>query len=250
MAEVVRTISRLDLFRVFFRLLFMQGLLNRKGMQNLGLASALCEVGRKLAPAGDSGLFLKHLTFFNCNPNFAPMIIGGLLRLEEEKLSGKPLTDGDIEYYKKSLASPLAAMGDMLFLGNLKPLALTFACIFAIYKFPIGLLAVFLLYNLTIISFRLWGIHFGYARGWELVDFFSGPEFQRLLGFVQGLGAAIGGVLVGVIFYRVPQSGQWMVLFGLALTGITLYLLRKDIPASWFAIILFPASALVTLMLG
>lgn len=244
------TLTRLDLFRIFLQLLFMQGLLNRRGMQNLSLAGVIGSVGRKLSEDEGISLVRRHLGFFNCNPNFAPLIVGGVLRLEEERRAGKPVTEHDIEYFKKSLASPLAAMGDMLFVGNLKPLALTFACIFAIYRFPIGLLAVFLLYNLTIISCRLWGIYFGYAKGWELVDFFAGPGFQRLLSVVQGLGAGVGGVLVGVVFQRIPQSGQWMLVMGVALAVITLLALRRNIPTSWFAIILFPVSAIIALLVG
>ncbi len=242
-----KKLGRLDLFRVFLRVLFFQGLLNRRGMQNLALANALSAAG-PLAESDDNSLLLRHLTFFNCNPNFAPLIIGGLLRLEEERLDGKPVSETDIERFKNSLASPLAAMGDMLFLGALKPLALTFACIFAIYIVPIGLLAVFLIYNVTIISCRLWGIYFGYAKGWELVEVFSGPRFQRILGIVQSLGAAMGGVLVGVVFHRFPQHGQWMFFFGSILTVLTLYLLKRDVPASWLAIILFPVCALFTLI--
>ena len=250
MATVVGRLARLDLLRVFIKLLFMQALLNRRGMQNLGLASAIGPVAGKLGATDDNSFLFRHLAFFNCNPNFAPLIVGGVLRLEEEKQAGKPISDDDVEYFKKTLASPLAAMGDMLFLGSLKPMALTFACIFAIYKIPIGLLAIFLLYNLAIISCRLWGIYFGFAKGWELVDFFSGPEFQRILGIVQGLGAGIGGMLVGIIFHRVPQGGSWMLPVGVALAGVTLYALRRNISASWFAIILFPASALIALLFG
>jgi PTS system mannose-specific IID component len=243
-------LSRLDLLRVVVRLLFAQALLNKRGMQNLALAGSLSAVEGKLGGNGDNSFLKRHLAFFNCNPNFVPLIVGGVLRLEEERLSGKPVGDNDIDYFKKALSSPLAAMGDMLFLANLKPLALTFACIFAMFKLPIGLLAVFLLYNLTIITCRIWGVFFGYAKGWELVDFFSGPEFQRVLGIVQGLGAAVGGALVGIIFHRFPQSGQWMLLAGGVLVVITLYILKRDVPAPWFAIVLFPTSAFIALLFG
>ncbi|MCZ6766314.1 MAG: PTS system mannose/fructose/sorbose family transporter subunit IID [bacterium] len=246
----LNTLTRFDLFRVFLRLLFMQGLLNRRGMQNLALANALAPVAGKIDAGRVKSLQSRHLDFFNCNPNFVPVIVGGLLRLEVERLAGKPVSDNDIQYFKKSLAGPLAAAGDMLFIGSAKPLALTCACIFAIYKFPIGLLAVFLLYNLTIISCRLWGIYFGYAKGWELVDFFTGPVFQRLLGVVHGIGAAVAGIFVGVVFDRVPQTGPWVLVMGAVLLGTTLFALRRNVPASWLAIILFPISVLLSLLVG
>lgn len=249
MAKVTDIRRRGGLWRVFLRLLFMQAVLNQRGMQNLGFGGAISEVSKRLG-GRDSSLLSRHLSFFNCNPNLAPLIVGGVIRLEEERLEGKPIEDNDIEHFKASLSSPLAAMGDMLILGNLKPLTLTLACIFAIYGIPIGLLAVLLLYNLTIISCRLWGVYFGYAKGWELVDWFSGPDFQRVLGVVQGLGAGVGGVLIGIVFNRLPQNGQWTLLPGVVLVLVTLYLLKRNVPASWFAILLFPASILLTLLLS
>ena len=242
--------GRFDLFRVFLRLLFIQGLINRRGMQNLGLMSALSKVGGTLADTDDNRLIIKHLEYFNSNPNCVPLIVGGLIRLEEQKAAGKPVGDSDIAYFKKSLASPFAAMGDMLFIGNLKPLALTLACIFAINQFPIGLLAGFVLYNLAIISCRFWGLYFGYSKGWELVDVFTGPRFPRALGIIQGVGASVGGLLVGIIFHRLPGDGHWMLVVGGVLTAITLFLLKKDLSASWFAVALFPASVLITLLVG
>lgn len=250
MADVKPQIGRFRLFRVFLRLLFLQGLLNRRGMQNLGLVSALSPASGKLDSTGGTALLLKHLSFFNCNPNFTPLVVGGILRLEQDKKDGKPITDDDIEYFKRALTGPLAAMGDMLFIGNLKPLALTFACIFAIYKLPLGLLAVFLLYNVMIIACRLWGVFFGFAKGWELVDVFSGPEFQKVLSIVEGASAGVAGVLLGVLFHRFPEHGHVTLLLAVVLAAVTLYLLRRDVPASWVAIILFPTSAFIALLIG
>lgn len=234
---------------MFWRLLFLQGLLHPKGMQNLGLMNVLAPVIGRIGSPDCKPLLINHLDFFNCNPNFTPLIVGGILRLETERCNGKPVTESDIEYFKKSISGPLAAMGDLLFLGGLKPLALTLACFFAIYKSLIGLLAVLLLYNLVVVSCRLWGVYFGYAKGWELVDVFSGPAFQRLLGVVQNIGACAGGALVAVILNRLPQSGPWILPIGVLLVVAAVFLLRRDVSSSRFAIYLFPLSVLVAFLL-
>jgi PTS system mannose-specific IID component len=249
-AVVKGRLGNRDLLRVFLRLLYLQGLLNRRGMQNLGLASALAPVCGKLGGEEGSSLLPKHLAFFNCNPNFVPLIVGGVLRLEEDRRDGKPVGDHDIDRFKSALAGPLAAMGDLLFMGNLKPLALTFACVFAIYNFPIGLLAVLLLYNAAIVGCRLWGLYFGYARGWELVDAVSGSRFQRVLGVVEGASAVTGAVVVGALAHRFAGAGHTMVVAGAALLAVTLYLLKRDIPAAWIAIILLPICAFIALLTG
>ena len=77
-------------------------------MQNLGLAGALMHAAEKLGVEDDNSFLLRHLAYFNCNPNFVPVIVGGVLRLEEERLAGKPVDDNDIEYFKRALANPLA----------------------------------------------------------------------------------------------------------------------------------------------
>jgi len=249
-------VGRWDLVLVFLRLLFLQGVLNRRGMQNLGLADALGPVSAKLDVEGRSLLLARHLYFFNCNPNFVPLIAGGILRLEEEKNEGKPVTDEDIERFKKALAGPVAAMGDMLFMGNLKAMALTFGCLFAIHKIPIGLVAVFLLYNAAVLTCRLWGIFYGFAKGWELVTVLSGPRFRKILSVVEGVSAGMGGALLGVLLHRVAGDSRTLAVPGIA-TGaiiataaVTLYLLKRDVPASWIAIILLPTCAFIALLTG
>lgn len=239
-----------DLLGVFVRLLFLQGLLNWRGMQNLGLASAIGPVSGKLGGDQDNSLLKKQLVFFNCNPNFVPLIVGGVLRLEEQRRAGEPVADHDIERFKKALAGPLAAMGDMFFMGNLKPLALTFACLFVIHNFPIGLLAVLLLYNVTVVGCRLWGLYFGYAKGWDVADAMSSPRFQGVLSVTESASAVVGGVLVGMIVHRFFGGGPALSVVSFAVAAVTLYLLKRDIPASWVAIILLPICAFIALVTG
>ncbi len=243
-------VARWKLWGVGVRMLFLQGLLHKKGMQNLGLMWVLAPALQDLRVKGDDSLLSKHLAFFNCNPNFAPLIAGGLLRLEEQRLEGRAVSDDDLLRFKRSLSSPLAAMGDMLFLGGLKPLALTLACVFAIYKSPIGLVAIWLLYNLLIVSCRMWGVFYGYSKGWDLVEVFSGPTFQRVLGVVQSVGACAGGLLVAVVLVGFQSSGPWIVGLGISLIAVAVVLLRRDASSSRLAIALFPLAVAVAIALG
>lgn len=263
MDNITRKLGSFDLFKVTFRILFLQGVLHQKGMQNIGFASALSAVSAKLAGDKADALVRKHMGFFNCNPNFSSLVVGGALKLEEERLAGKPIDDNDIEYFKKAVSSPLAAMGDMLFLGSFKPLALTFACIFAIYQSLAGLLAVFLIYNAVIVSCRFWGVYFGYSKGWELVEFFAGSGYQRLLNAVQIAGACVGGALTAIVLNTLfrggmgiffpagplnPENGVPMLVVGGGVVLVTVLLLRRDISSSWFAVFLLPVSALLALI--
>jgi PTS system mannose-specific IID component len=263
MDKVKSKLNGFDLFKVSIRMLFLQGALHQKGMQNIGFVNALAASSRKLAGDQNDTLLRRHLGFFNCNPNFSSLILGGVLRLEEERVAGKPIDVNDIEYFKKSVSSPLAAMGDMLFLGGMKPLALTFACIFAIYQSLTGLLAVLLLYNLAIVSCRFWGVYFGYSKGWGLVEFFSGPGFQRVLSAVQISGACAGGALTAIIVNALFKGGIRIFLLtgplslpggvsilisGGVVASLAVFLMKRDISSTLFAIALFPISIFLVLV--
>ena len=60
-------LDTVSLLKIYLRLLFIQGLLNRKGMQNLGFANA---IGTSRLARLEPELLKRHLGFFNCNPNF------------------------------------------------------------------------------------------------------------------------------------------------------------------------------------
>lgn len=231
-------------------MLYLQALLHPRGMQNLALMHALAPAARRLHPEGARRLVAAHVPFFNCNPNFAPLVAGGILRLERERLAGRPITDQDVAHFKRALSSPLAAMGDMLFLGAIEPLALTLGCLSGIYNSFTGLVLAWLLYNAVVVTCRLWGVFFGYERGWELVDVFSGPAFQRILGIVQSIGASVGGALVAVLLYRASRYGLWALVATMVLVGTSLATSRRDVSPSRLSAALLPLCVLVALAAG
>jgi PTS system mannose-specific IID component len=241
---VSKRLGRGDLARVFTRLLFIQATLHRRGMQNLGVLFALDAVAARI-PARGGGLLARHTEYFNTNPNAAPLVVGGVLRIEDEGDAGAPAS---VSRFKQAAASALAVVGDMLFVGALKPLALTLACLSAIYSFFPGLLAVLLLYNAVVIGSRYWGVTFGYSRGWGVVETFSGHGVQRLIGIARGAAAFMGGVLVAVLAARARGEGP-SVAAGSLLVFLVVLLASRRVPAPWIAMVLFPLSWAVALVL-
>jgi PTS system mannose-specific IID component len=237
-------LGRGDRARVFARLLFIQATLHRRGMQNLGVMFALDAAAGRISPRGN-GLLARHTEYFNTNPNTAPLVVGGVLRIEDEGDAGAPAS---VSRFKQAAASALAVVGDMLFVGALKPLALTLACLSAIYSFFPGLLAVLLLYNAVVIGSRYWGVSFGYSRGWGVVETFSGHGVQRLLGIARGAAAFMGGVLVAVLATRATREGVSVAAGGLLVVAVVLLASRR-VPAPWIAVLLFPLSWAVALVL-
>lgn len=235
MAPVSGKLTRGDLNRIFARVLFIQAAINRRGMQSLGFLCSL-EPGAAKVVNDPAALFARHSEHFNTNPNMAPIVVGGVLRIEEEGGRGGPAS---VSRFKQACASALAAAGDVFFGGGLRPIALTLATLFAIYRFFPGLVAVFILYNAALITVRYRGLSFGYARGWGLIDAFSSPRVQRALVLVRTGAACAGGVLAGVIVTGAFQHGARALVATVLVAGLAWLAARRGIPASRLALALF-----------
>ncbi len=213
-------------------------------MQNLGVLHALEAVAHRLSP-GANVLLARHTEYFNTNPNVAPLVVGGVLRIEEEGETG---SRASVSRFKQVSSSALAAVGDLLFVGALRPLALTLACVSAIYSFFPGLLAVLLLYNAVVIASRYWGLSFGYSRGWGVVEVFSGHGVQRVLGIARSAAAFAGGLLAGLLIDRARGEGI-SVLVATGLVAALAIMTSRRIQAPWLAIVLLPLAWAVALIL-
>jgi len=245
MAPVTGRLSRGQLAHVFARLLFIQATIHRRGMQNIGFLAALDAAAAPIT--GDpAGLLARHAEHFNTNPNAAPVVVGGVLRIEEEGGKGGPAS---VSRFKQACASALAAAGDVLFSGGLKPLALTLAAVSAIYSFFAGLVAVLVLYNAAVLAVRYRGLTFGYERGWGVIDAFSGSRVQRVLGIARASAACAGGLLVGVVLTRAVGQGPVLVALTIGVSALAWTAIRRGVPASRIAILFFPLSWIVAMVL-
>jgi PTS system mannose-specific IID component len=245
MAPVTGKIARADLAQVYARLLFIQAAIHRRGMQNIGVLMALDGAAARVT--GDpAGLLARHTEHFNTNPNAAPVVVGGVLRIEEE---GNVAAPASVSRFKQACASALAAAGDVLFSGGLKPLALTLACVSAIYNFFAGLVAIVVLYNAALLVLRYRGLEFGYARGWGVIETVTGSRLQRVLGIARAAAALSGGILAGVVLSRAAHDGYLAAGLTLAVAGIAWLAARGGMSPSRLAIVLFPLSWLIAMAL-
>ena len=63
-----------------------------------------------------------HLEYFNTQPYLASFILGAVVRLEEDRATGRKAIE-DVTGLKAALMAPLGALGDTFFWGALKPFA-------------------------------------------------------------------------------------------------------------------------------
>ncbi len=235
-------LQRADRARVLVRLLFIQAPLHRKGMQNLGVVHAMDAVAPKIS-SDPRALLARHTDYFNTNPNAAPIVVGGVLRIEEDATAIE-----SVGPFKRVACSALAAMGDVLVVGGLKPLALTLAMVSAIYSFFAGLVAILVLYNGLLIGGRIWGLGFGYTRGWGVVEAFTGPRVQRVVGLARASAAIVGGVLIAVIGRREFADGMIPIGVALAATLGAWLAMKRTLNVPLLAIGLFPLIVVVAML--
>lgn len=166
-----------DLAQATTRSFQIQALLTPERMQGPGFAFALIPSLRRLYPVKDEfgRAMTRHLATFATHPILSGYVLGATARLEERRADGDPVEDGQIDSLKRSLASPLAALGDPLFWVTLRPLA-GLVGVLAIAILPGGgtigpdwrvLLCPFLTlltYNAIALRFRISGVSRGYAE--------------------------------------------------------------------------------------
>jgi PTS system mannose-specific IID component len=184
------------LLAVVFRSFFLQAAWNYERMQALGFASALAHSARRLAPGAEerAAFLARHLKRFNTNPVLASYILGAVLRMEEE---GRD--PAEIERFKRGTEAPLAAWGDALFWGTLRPLGTSaaFATAAALGAGPpaaaFAPLAYAVVYNVLHLYHRVRGVFRGHDRGARVLEDLMRSPIRRLPVILARSGLVLAG---------------------------------------------------------
>jgi len=202
-APRLRTI---DFWRMTYCSFYLQALFAPERQQGPGFALALLPAIKRLhAGAAERGRALaRHMGFFGTHPVLSGYVLGLVARLEERRAQGAPIDDAQIETAKRSLASPLAALGDPLFWVTLRPLAglagilgLGLVSLAGVagpdQRVLVCPLLALLTYNAVALHYRVRGVPRGYAMADEpgklLHSLRLGPlkaVFERVSAFLFG----------------------------------------------------------------
>lgn len=192
---MVVTLSKLTVWRCFWRSLFLQAGFSTEGMQSLGLAYALSPALLALYPDAErrQAAFRRHLTLFNTHPYVAAGIVGGILFHEQRVASGEATAES-VERFKASLMGPLAALGDGFFWLSLRP-AVGAVSVVLVPLLGVWAVAFYVaVYNLVHLTARGWLFRAGLSSGDALVSRLKGwrlPVWSNRLRVVSA-GAAGG----------------------------------------------------------
>lgn len=149
---------------MLWRALWLQSSWSFEGMQTVGfvhvLSPALKGEGREKCAA-----LLKHLDFFNTHPFFAPAVIGAAARAE--RLGGEHARTASEE--RIQLMGPLGGMGDTLFWGSVKPLAVISGLLLLVEGWLLAPLAAVIVFTGVNITARTRSLALGLSMGREAV---------------------------------------------------------------------------------
>lgn len=242
------TLSRLTLWRCFFRSLFLQAGFSTEGMQSLGLVYALSPALQALYqdPERRQAAFKRHLTPFNTHPYVAAAIVGGILFHEQRIASGDEGPE-PVERFKALLMGPLAALGDGFFWLSLRPAvgAVSVALVPLVGAWAVAFYVV--AYNLVHFTARWRLFRFGLSLGDELVPRLATwkvPAWGRRLRVVTA--AVVGGTASWLAVRFGVQASGWLepALDGASLVFgvVAVFLLTRKVNAY---LLLYVSAALV-----
>lgn len=245
-------------FSIFVRSLALQAVWNFERMQNVGFAFALLPALKALYPdpVRRREAVLRHLGFFNVHPYMVGIIIGMVIRSEEEISTGTTVPPETVNTLKNALAGPLAAIGDVFFWATWRPfLALiSIGIMLATMRFhadhllllaPVFFIAA---YTLTQVAFRAVTLVMAYRGHDKIVSVIQEMKFRNMLDHVRFLGMVVLICVMGFYFLSFSRSmydGTWflsvfmgaifigstrlppsVVFYGVTAAGVLMYMIR------------------------
>lgn len=177
----------LEYLRMSYRAMFLLTLWNDRTLQGPGFAWTID------AGAGKGSRVARDAAGFNTTPAMAPCVIGAVARMEADGESAL-----DISRVKESGAASLAAIGDQLFWGSIRPSA-ALAGLVAWQLGPlVSAVTLLIVQGLPQLAFRFLGLARGLGRGKTAIPEFIGTA-RRTFRAVGPAGSALAGLFAGAV---------------------------------------------------
>ena len=203
-------ISLQDIKKVRYRwLLLGEAAWNYEKMQGLGYCYSMIPVLKKLYPdeADMKKALQTHLQFFNTHQEFAEIILGIDIAMEEKE--GAASLEA-VSAIKTGLMGPLAGIGDTLFGVIANTIFFSVGSYMALEGNPIGIF-LYLIWGVVRIIMRGYFIRIGYREGTKLIENL-GDKMNRVTEAASILGLTVVGALIpSVVSANVPfvfKSGE------------------------------------------
>lgn len=167
MKESKKVLTKRDITKLGFTSALLQASFNYERMQGGGFTLAMLPFLKKIYKNDKQKLaesMKDNMNFINTNTNFAGLLMGLLLSLEENN-EDRSIIKG----LRTALFGPLAGIGDAIFWFTILPIVAGICASFAIHGSILGPILFFLVY-LTIFLLRVVWTHLGYNLGTKAIE--------------------------------------------------------------------------------
>ncbi len=232
--------------RVLWRSFFLETLWNFEKMQNVGFSFCIYPALEKLYPEAQERkqAVERHLDTVNTHPAMGPLLAGLTARLEHD------LQASSVIPYRKRVMSALAAHGDRIFWGHVRPLAAVVGVALGLF-FPdsmVGGVALLVIYNLPHLCVRIRGFEKGWREGLDVLRTLNATRVEVAARMIRRVIALVLGVVTGALVALAGQARagiSWHqiradVAVCLVILGVCAFvLMRKDVSPS---VLIYPAT--------
>lgn len=161
-------ITRKDIMKMFWRSFTIQFSWHYERQMHMGFEYMMLPMIKKLYkddPERLKDAMQRHMEFFNTNMYISTFIGGITMAMEEMNAKDKDFDTSSISAVKVALMGPLAGIGDSLFLGTLRILAVGIGTSIAMQGSILGAILFLLVFNVPAMLVRYIGAFKGYEIG-------------------------------------------------------------------------------------
>lgn len=246
-ADYTGKITKKDLKKVFWRSIPMEHSWNYERMMNVGYCFAMLPVLKKLYPDREDYIkaMQRHLELYNCTPYIVTLPLGISVAMEEKRAENPDEFDTEsISNVKTAFMGPLSGIGDSIYWGTLRVIAIGVGTSLAIKGSLLGPILFWLIYNVPNFGIRYILTFLGYKFGSEaLKKLEESGIMERVMRMASILGLTIAGAMTSeMVYFTVPiklgsgkeaetiqsiMDGIVPGLGPLALFGVVYFMLKK-----------------------
>lgn len=193
---------------VFWRTMTLSSTYNYEKMQALGyIYSMIPVIRRQYSKKEDQIEALKrHNEIFNTTPTMGSLITGLTASMEVEASKNENMDKSSINALKVSLMGPFAGIGDSVFQGTLRVIALGIGISLAMAGNVLGVLLHLLIYNIPAHFVRYYGVYLGYGLG---SSFIKKATESGIMGYITKGASIVGLMTVGamcctMVSFKIP----------------------------------------------
>ena len=206
-----KRITKSDLWKCFWNQMFFELGNSALKEESIGFCTALIPIIEKVYDNQEdkNEAYKRHLEYYLSEGRAAGLNIGIAAAMEERYALDRDIEPESINAVKAALMGPLAALGDSIIHGTLRPLFAGIACSLVIasnYTSIVG--PILFIVIMTAVGFlvRYFGTFYGYKEGTKIVDMIESSGIMQLVTRIAGIAAymLVGGFSYGLVGVNIP----------------------------------------------